>query len=183
LGEAGGRRKRAGSADERQGSKQKRGGGLSHERIITAGKAWRMRVVAGQLIKIKTAGKDLRTSRVFAARCRGWKAGVSNCGWNTRVDIALLVSNVQMPGMTGPELAKELRRSRPDLRVVDIRVPSRRAHAGHGLDLGPSQRVLLLAGSLIAEVKQTKRAQGMGTRWRNPPTLAHYCAYIALNSL
>jgi CheY-like chemotaxis protein len=33
-----------------------------------------------------------------------------------RVD--LLVCNVQMHGMTGPDLAKELRRSRPDLRVM-----------------------------------------------------------------
>jgi FixJ family two-component response regulator len=34
--------------------------------------------------------------------------------------IALLVSNVQMPGMTGPDLARELRRSRPNLRVMLI---------------------------------------------------------------
>lgn len=34
--------------------------------------------------------------------------------------IALLLSNVQMPGMTGPDLARELRRSRPDLRVMLI---------------------------------------------------------------
>jgi CheY-like chemotaxis protein len=32
--------------------------------------------------------------------------------------IALLVSNVQMPGMTGPDLARELRRTRPNLRVM-----------------------------------------------------------------
>jgi hypothetical protein len=34
--------------------------------------------------------------------------------------IALLVSNVQMPRMTGPDLARELRRSRPNLRVMLI---------------------------------------------------------------
>ena len=34
--------------------------------------------------------------------------------------IDLLVANVQMPGMTGPDLAKELRRSRPDLRILLI---------------------------------------------------------------
>jgi two-component system, cell cycle sensor histidine kinase and response regulator CckA len=32
--------------------------------------------------------------------------------------IDLLVSNVYMPQMTGPELARELRKSRPDLRVM-----------------------------------------------------------------
>jgi two-component system cell cycle sensor histidine kinase/response regulator CckA len=32
--------------------------------------------------------------------------------------IALLLSDVRMPGMTGPDLARELRRSRPDLPVV-----------------------------------------------------------------
>ena len=32
--------------------------------------------------------------------------------------IDLLVSNVQMPGMTGPDLAKELKQSRPNLRVL-----------------------------------------------------------------
>lgn len=32
--------------------------------------------------------------------------------------IDLLVSNVQMPGMTGSDLAKEMRQSRPDLRVM-----------------------------------------------------------------
>lgn len=34
--------------------------------------------------------------------------------------IDILVANVQMPGMTGPDLAKELRRSRPDLRILLI---------------------------------------------------------------
>jgi CheY-like chemotaxis protein len=35
-------------------------------------------------------------------------------------DITLLVSDVQMPGMTGPEVARELRLSRPDLHVLLI---------------------------------------------------------------
>jgi two-component system cell cycle sensor histidine kinase/response regulator CckA len=33
-----------------------------------------------------------------------------------RIDI--LVADVQMPGMTGTDLAKEMRKSRPDLRVI-----------------------------------------------------------------
>jgi two-component system cell cycle sensor histidine kinase/response regulator CckA len=37
-----------------------------------------------------------------------------------REGISLLVSDVQMPVMTGPDLARELRRSRPDLPVVLI---------------------------------------------------------------
>jgi two-component system, cell cycle sensor histidine kinase and response regulator CckA len=32
--------------------------------------------------------------------------------------IDLLVSDIQMPGITGPDLATELRRTRPDLRVM-----------------------------------------------------------------
>src|SRR5207237_808601 len=32
--------------------------------------------------------------------------------------IALLVSDVQMPGMSGPDLAKALKRRRPDIRVL-----------------------------------------------------------------
>ena len=32
--------------------------------------------------------------------------------------IDLLVSDIQMPGITGPDLAAELRRTRPDLRVM-----------------------------------------------------------------
>ena len=32
--------------------------------------------------------------------------------------IDLLVSNVQMPGMTGVDLARAMRQSRPDLRVI-----------------------------------------------------------------
>ncbi len=34
--------------------------------------------------------------------------------------IDLLVCDIQMPGMTGPDLAKELRRARPDLRAMLI---------------------------------------------------------------
>jgi two-component system, cell cycle sensor histidine kinase and response regulator CckA len=34
--------------------------------------------------------------------------------------IDLLVADVQMPGMTGPDLAKEIRRSHPSLRVLLI---------------------------------------------------------------
>lgn len=32
--------------------------------------------------------------------------------------IDLLLSNVQMPGITGPDLAKELKKSRPEMRVM-----------------------------------------------------------------
>jgi CheY-like chemotaxis protein len=35
-----------------------------------------------------------------------------------RGDINLLVADIQMPRMTGPDLARELRRSRPNLRVM-----------------------------------------------------------------
>jgi two-component system, cell cycle sensor histidine kinase and response regulator CckA len=34
--------------------------------------------------------------------------------------VGLLISNVQMPGMTGSDLAKELKRSHPDLRILLI---------------------------------------------------------------
>ena len=40
------------------------------------------------------------------------------CQYPDHVD--LLVSNVRMPGMTGPDLARALRQSRPDLRVLFV---------------------------------------------------------------
>jgi DNA-binding response OmpR family regulator len=58
---------------------------------------------AGYPLLIATDGPQaLQIARTFAGR------------------IDLLVSNVQMPGMTGPDLARELRRSRPGLRILLI---------------------------------------------------------------
>jgi PAS domain S-box-containing protein len=52
-------------------------------------------------------------------------------------DVDLLLSDVVMPSMTGPELARQIRERRPDVRVVYMSAYSDEAVTGHGaLELG-----------------------------------------------
>lgn len=69
----------------------------------------------------------------------------------------LILTDVAMPGGMGPQLAAEIRRANPQVRLLYISSYSRRDLLGHGIDLGQDDLLAkpFMPAQLIEQVRAT----------------------------
>ena len=88
-----------------------------------------------------------------------------------RLSPDVLVVDVMMPGLTGLEVARQLRQRSPQTRVLMLSMYANEAYVMEALRLGASGYVL--KGASAAELVQAVREAAAGRRFLSPPLTEH----------